>query len=106
MTPRMKTGTWERIFDRESGVCLRCGGAGSEVHHRRSRGMGGTAKDPHGVANLVLLCAACHRWVESHRAAAYEQGWLIRRSNPTPADQIPVQTGRGLVWLTNNGEKD
>jgi 5-methylcytosine-specific restriction protein A len=54
------------------------------------------------AANLVLLCRGCHAWVESHRADAYEQGWLVHRwQDPGP---VPVYVAwQGWARLTLDG---
>lgn len=67
--------------------CQRCGrliGSGPfSRHHRDPRGMGGSKADPHAMANLVLLCGDalfpgyCHSHVESNRAQARIDGWLV-----------------------------
>lgn len=85
------------VIERDGQRCARCGRADGEswsVHHRRSRGAGG---DKHGVgnalSNLVLLCGSgttgCHGAVESDRAQAYEDGWLVRHGVLSPAE-VPV----------------
>ncbi|MGW5645040.1 hypothetical protein ACWEV3_40865 [Saccharopolyspora sp. NPDC003752] len=89
-------------------LCERCGTAlGTNVHHRRPRGAGGS-KDPatNLPSNLLLLCGSgttgCHGWIESHRAIAYEHGWLLH------SWQIPLESpvrihDRGLVLLDDIG---
>lgn len=51
----------------------------------------------HTTANLVTLCGTgvtgCHGWVESHRAVAYEQGWLVHRWDD-PALRPVLRFGR------------
>ena len=75
---------------------------GSHVHHRQPRQMGGT-RDPeiHSPANLLLLCPGCHSMVESQRALAYTQGWLVKR--PTDPASVPVELHDGRRFLTNDG---
>lgn len=77
------------------GVCL---GRATNTHHRRPRQMGGS-RDPvvEDPANHLHLCGdgvrGCHGYVESHRAEAYEKGWLVHswedpREVPwSPADE-------------------
>lgn len=77
----------ETIVTRDGSRCVRCGtGVGnvpSSVHHRKPRGMGGT-RDPRSsdLRNGVLLCGTgttgCHGDIENDRAAAYDDGWLLR----------------------------
>lgn len=75
---------------------------GGQVHHRLPRRMGGSTRP--GInepANLVLLCAACHAHVESHREDAYTAGWLLHdRDDPR---LVPVELARGLTWLDDAG---
>lgn len=50
------------------------------VHHRRPKGMGGTA-DPsiHDPDNLITLCDRHHTDVHSRPAHSYSTGLLVRR---------------------------
>jgi hypothetical protein len=78
------------------------------LHHRRARGSGGSKDSAtNGPANLLYLCGSgtsphCHGWIESHRTAAYNAGWLVH-SWDDPA-RVPVAiVGRGPVLLTADG---
>lgn len=81
------------------------------IHHRRPRGMGGTRReDTNSPANLLLLCGdatspySCHAQVESSRARAYRNGWLVR-SAADPA-QVPVLLeGSGWFLLGHDGAR-
>lgn len=76
----------ERVHSRDGRFCARCDRSivdyPASIHHRFPRRMGGT-KNPlsNDLRNLVTLCGSgttgCHGWVESHRAEAVSQGWLI-----------------------------
>jgi 5-methylcytosine-specific restriction endonuclease McrA len=69
------------VIVRDGYACRRCrGGFRLSIHHRRPRGMGGTA-DPvtNDPDNLVLLCGDCHDWAESYREEALRTGWLLRQ---------------------------
>lgn len=69
------------VQSRLDGMCLRClRRPGEQIHHRIPRGMGGT-RDPdvNHPPNLVWICGDCHRWIESYRDAAREDGWLVWR---------------------------
>lgn len=100
VTQRADRGGWP--------VCERCGThRGANLHHRRPRQMGGST-DPatNTASNLLLLCGSgttgCHGWIESHRAIAYQHGWLLR------SWQIPLDTpvrihDRGPVLLDDIG---
>ena len=82
---------------RERGRCLRCGGPGTDVHHRRRRREGG-----HGVANLILLCRTCHSWAHGHPARARDLGLIVSVYGPEPTD-IPIQAWNGWMNLTDDG---
>lgn len=78
--------------------CQRCGHLITgwfSRHHRDPRGMGGSTSDPHALANLVLLCGSatsrggCHHEVESRRAQARIDGWLV--PDGIRADEWPVR---------------
>ncbi|MER7014528.1 HNH endonuclease signature motif containing protein [Saccharopolyspora sp. NPDC000359] len=107
-TARTRTVVTHRAERHGWPLCERCGVAlGTNVHHRRPRGAGGS-KDPatNTPSNLLLLCGSgttgCHGWVESNRAAAYRHGWLLR-SWQVPLD-VPVRIhDRGLVLLDDHG---
>jgi 5-methylcytosine-specific restriction enzyme A len=81
--PMGNTGFPQRVRDlireRAQGVCEYCGvERGTEIHHRRPRGMGGTAQESSNTAsNGLLLCGGCHRWAESHRTDALLMGVLL-----------------------------
>lgn len=83
----------ETVRRRSGGMCERCGRPGSNIHHRRPRGMGGTTS-PEDPTNLVMLCGSgttgCHGWVESYRQLAWEQGWLVPRRDPREPRDVPV----------------
>lgn len=60
--------------------------------------MGGTkSADINSLSNLMLLCGSgttgCHGWVESHRAVALEEGFLLH------AEQDPAEVP---VWMRHN----
>lgn len=78
---------------------------GLEIHHRRPRKAGGTS-DPTAstAANALVLCHVCHRWVETHRQAAYRLGYLVHAAHD-PADvAVPVYELRAPALLTETGE--
>lgn len=74
----------EIVRDRDKWCILResmmsaCSGP-VQHHHRRPRGMGGASRSLsiHSAANLVLLCAEHHAWVESNRIRARGIGLLL-----------------------------
>lgn len=91
-------------MDRDGGRCARCGQMFGlcSAHHRQPRGMGGS-RAPLSFANLVLLCgsgtsmAGCHQHVESHRSAAYEDGWLVRRGTDPATVPLLLWDGRWVL---------
>lgn len=98
------------VLERDGYRCLRCNMdcniTGGEIHHRCPRRMGGS-KHPliNSPANLVLLCPACHLWVERNRTAAAISGWLL--SNADAAVVMAVYPMRGWPWLlTTGGTRD
>ena len=93
-----------KVYGRSKGYCERCSlQRGTEYHHRRPRGMGGS-KDPlqHSPANLVNLCLECHRWVEAHSAEAYEAGWKVRHGRDEPVE-VPIVRRDRTLWLAHDG---
>jgi 5-methylcytosine-specific restriction enzyme A len=97
------------VKTRSGGRCERCAWSvpvDAEVHHRVPRGMGGS-KDPriNLPSNLVNLCAACHRWAESYRSAAYRDGWLVHRTAEPNATPIESKL-HGYVLFADDGGVD
>lgn len=109
--PRRHTGpsreVLQLVLDRAGLRCERCAWllhAGGQTHHRVPRQMGGTrAEWINRPPNLVRLCVGCHQWVESYRASAMDDGWLVlRRHDPA---EIPIRSllHGGLVLLADDG---
>jgi 5-methylcytosine-specific restriction enzyme A len=110
------------LLDRACGCCEICGrllytfdGIGwlapHSIHHRQPRGMGGTSRpEINSPANLLLLCGdattpgGCHEHVESNRARAYENGWLVRAS-ADPAEVVVLLEGSDWYRLTGDGHR-
>lgn len=104
------------IIARDLGNCARCGrhvvhlqrGIAWSIHHRRSRGMGGTSIEwVNGAANGIILCGSgttgCHGEVERRDVDAYASGFLIRRG-VQKADEVAIRHKTlGLVYLTDGG---
>lgn len=67
--------------------------------------MGGT-RDPkiHAPSNLVLLCSDCHVWIETHRAEARRDGWLVSRNGGPAPSAIPLVIDGRPVWLDDRGK--
>jgi hypothetical protein len=72
------------VRERDGHRCQMCGASivdqPSSIHHRRRRGMGGSALLER-ASNLVRLCGTgttgCHGFVESQRTLATVRGWLL-----------------------------
>lgn len=102
----------ELVYTRDGHDCARCARSivnyPSSIHHRFPRRMGGTTdlriNDPR---NLVRICGSgvsgCHGWVESHRAQARDEGWLL----PSLDDlTVPLLTvWGGLIRLLADGTR-
>lgn len=85
MPDELRTG----VIRRSRGLCeaaplTGCRETGGEIHHRQPRGMGGAA-GRHTFSNLIVLCADCHRLVESQRRWARLVGLLVSQHMPTPS---------------------
>jgi 5-methylcytosine-specific restriction enzyme A len=94
----------ELVKARNGGMCLRCGlFRGSQCHHRKPRGMGGTT-DPaiNHVTNLTWICGYCHTHIESHRSEAYRDGWLAART-ANPEQQYLIDSHHRMLMLTADG---
>lgn len=92
----------EFVADRDDGLCVWCGQAAWEIHHRLPARMGGSNLPwVHEPPNLVSLCRTCHRGVESNRLIGILTGYLIP-SGTMPAD-VPIKTWRGWALLTDSG---
>jgi 5-methylcytosine-specific restriction protein A len=91
------------VIERAHGYCERCGEKrGTEAHHRRARGAGGTRRpSTNQPSNALWLCAACHRDTESRRTHALANGWLVRQHDE-PRD-APVLYRGTRVWLDDLG---
>lgn len=107
-----------RIWDRDQGCCARClrqldpsrRGVDWSVHHRCPRSSGGTRRLwVNEAANGLLLCGSgttgCHGWVESNRAEARVQGFLVSANGRLNASEVAVTRHAllGSVWLEDDG---
>lgn len=91
------------IRQRSDGYCEKCGTRrGTQAHHRRPRGMGGSRlEDTNTASNALFLCHHCHLDIESRRDVAINHGWLVAQQN-NPAD-IPVFYRGAWVYLDDLG---
>lgn len=104
------------VLDRDGYRCVRCGapiegerGRDWSLQHRRPRGMGGTRRtDANSPANLIALCGSavtgCHGHVESHRAEAVTNGWLVPQCFTPATSPVLVDHGSRWVYLTDDGQ--
>lgn len=79
-----------------------CWDEGSQYHHRRPRGQGGS-KDPATgrASNCLYVCLPCHNYLENEeRAEARDKGWLVRQG----ADPRVVPVWRNLEWVLLDDE--
>lgn len=76
------TSSRKAVRERDRDRCVRCGGAGSAWHHRRSRSV--RDEHTHHPGNGVLLCKTCHDWVHGHPAAAMDDGLILSRHEAEP----------------------
>lgn len=90
------------VATRDGGRCVRCAAPATQIHHRRSRGRGGSS-DPaiNSPANLLTLCGSgttgCHGWVESNRREAEIEGYIVRHGARVPGT-VPVRVFTPLVF--------
>lgn len=94
--------TRNKVWQRDNWCCALCGSSSGRfsVHHRLPRGRGGDNR----LSNLVLLCdfGGCHDLiVESRRANATLNGWLVR-TGYDPA-VVPLIHRGVWVWLGDDG---
>lgn len=108
-SPSLPPETVKMVRKRDNGGCIRCGRRDLlNTHHRQPRGMGGTKLTVKNLpSNLITLCGSgvtgCHGWVESHRALAFDYGYLVHQaSNPA---QVAVRYPDGWYTLTESGER-
>lgn len=85
------------VKQRDGGQCCRCGGPGSDLHHRQRRREAG-----HAVGIIVTLCRTDHAWVHAHPENAKAVGYIIP---PWEEDAcaVPMKTFSGWVTFDNEG---
>lgn len=104
------------VLDRDGYKCVRCGkpiegqrGVDWSLHHRQPRGMGGAKHRAaaHTPANLLSLCGSgttgCHGEIESRRAEAIGNGWLVSRFSDPERVAVLVNRESRFVYLTADG---
>jgi 5-methylcytosine-specific restriction protein A len=102
--------TVEAVLERADWACERCSnglgpvrGRDWHVHHRRPRAAGGSsAADTNSPPNLGILCPVCHGEVESRRAEAQRDGWLVPQGANPARVAVLIRRGSRWVYLTAN----
>lgn len=93
------------VLARDGYKCIRCMGEAHHVHHRRVKGIGGTADESikYGPGNCISLCFECHAHVHAHPEESYALGYLVK-SGQDPLDvPVAVKVGTGRLRLTADG---
>ena len=71
-----RTPLWARcraaVLKRDDWTCAKCGGPGTEVHHKTKLEAGGAPYDPN---NLETLCRGCHLAQHHPKAARRARAW-------------------------------
>lgn len=85
----------DQIWIRDHGKCAWCGVqlglSGFELHHRRPRGMGSSRLAWVNLpGNGVYLHSECHRVVESQRAGAIEDGFLVSMNGVAVSSDVEI----------------
>lgn len=77
--------TWSRltVSNRSLRRCERCGGPGSQWHHRRGRSV--VDEHRHCPCNGVWLCHTCHLWCHQNPALAKDEGFIVMRNAQQPS---------------------
>lgn len=100
------------VRDRDAWRCQMCGtlmvaGQSRSIHHRKPKGMGGSAL-LENASNLVQLCGVgnsdgCHGKAHSNPHWARNHGWIVARAlDPT---EIPVDMHDGWFTLADDGSR-
>lgn len=106
MSKRIPRYVADLVATRADGACeimhpeAGCTGGAEHLHHRKLRSQGGG----HTVSNLVHICAACHRWVHGHPAAAYRCGWLVHGWDDP--EETPMLRRSDSVMLSKDGKAE
>jgi hypothetical protein len=71
------------IMERDGGLCQKCGGRGSDIHHIVPAGLGGKRK--HLEANLITLCLEHHMLCHSNKDM---KNWCVQWSRERYGDTV------------------
>jgi len=89
------------VYEREGGRCFRCGMRGSEMSHRRPRGIRDGLE--HAAFNILLFCRTCHVWLHANTKMAHAGGWAVSRYEADPSTIPALRWDGVLVYLTEGG---
>lgn len=100
------------ILERAQHSCERCSepvgdrrGTDWHCHHRRPRAAGGSKRDDtNSPSNCTVLCPRCHTDVESYRATALTECWLLQQANDPAKVPLLIERGARWVYLTADGQ--
>ncbi|MBX6749988.1 MAG: hypothetical protein IRY85_10035 [Micromonosporaceae bacterium] len=106
--------TVDTVLERDQHSCGVCGyglsGTRSvdwSIQHRRPRRQGGDPRpDVNLPSNLFAVhgdgTSGCHGRIESHRAEAYSNGWLLHDGD-VPSQEAICHAVHGWCYLTDDG---
>ena len=90
----------QAVWARADNCCERCGlsivNQPGAIHHRRTRGMGGSRRSNY-AENCVVLCDPCHTWVGANPNDAAETGWYVRQWDDP--ETVPLTNIYGHTFL-------
>jgi len=100
-------GKWDqvrKVVAARDEYCVRCLREATDVHHRKVKGIGGTSDQEvaFGLANLILLCRACHAYVHQNPREAYETGYLVH-SWDNPEMMGVIRKNHSTVTFRSDG---
>lgn len=104
-TAKQKRDARALVLERDGEQCQLCGMPASEQHHRRRKGMGGSAVLERASV-LITACgrgntSGCHGLVHQHPHVGHGLEWLLyERQDPAAT---PIYTIHGWVLLDDLG---
>lgn len=105
------------VAARDEGRCLVCGGAATQLDHRRNRGMGNANRDKANVpSNLASVCGmggsdGCHGMITNPAnfgltlLETQANGWNVSTLGTVDTAKVPYLCFDGWHWLTDDGER-
>lgn len=102
MRNEIPTAKRQACAQRDDRRCLRCGGNGYQLHHRRGRAV--RDDHTHCTCNLVTLCSVCHAWAHANPGLAMGQGWIVGRMTDRPSVVLVNTAQYGFAVLTCDGD--